>query len=103
MSTPPEPPTPDMADQLIAFLTRKWGNDPKCPMCENTTWHVTPPIDMEAIPQFKPPEWGSFPVCGVVCSNCGDTHFVSGVLAGLFPPRDVADAEPQPEVAEVES
>lgn len=67
----------------VAWLKGKWGDEPKCPYCGNNEWSVGVPTHLTTRPRTMPTTFGSLPaVFPVMCTNCGQTVFVSAILAG---------------------
>jgi hypothetical protein len=71
----------------VAWLKEKWGDEPGCPYCGNNEWSVGVPTQLTTRPRMAPaPTFGSLPaVFPVMCTNCGQTTFVSAILAGIVP------------------
>lgn len=99
---PPAPPPPTRAPGILsdeeqskvrAWVVEKWGkgnadNLPHCPMCgeDNITW-INPitmytPMAMEGERTLS--GGPIMPLLPVICSNCGHTVFVNGILAGIL-------------------
>ena len=81
-------------NKAIAHLNNKWGSKP-CPMCGNAQWSISDKI-------FELREFyggdillgGSiFPVFTVMCTNCGNTVFVNGIVSKVVEPQNAKENE----------
>jgi hypothetical protein len=91
---PPGERTPDQQAEVeayeiaLAWLQEKWGTPagaPACPYCGNHEWSVGMPVQIETRSDGAPVLSGLAPVFPVMCTNCGQTPFVSAQLPGILP------------------
>jgi len=90
-----------MSDQIdsikiIKYLKSKWGDEKRCPMCDQTEWIVNDKIF--ELREFK---GGSiilgnipiFPVIPIICKNCSNTIFINPINARLLDVKKESNQE----------
>ena len=72
-------------ERVTKWLEEKWQDHP-CAVCGVDDWSASDPVAVKPYPEDF---LGAsiVPLIPVVCRNCGNTHFLNAVIAGLFPPR----------------
>jgi hypothetical protein len=72
-----DPGGTERAEQGIAWLRHKWGEETSCPYCGGTDWNVTGPFRLlRHTIQGRPS--GSEPNFEAICRGCGNTVFIDG-------------------------
>ena len=69
--------------KALAWLIEKLGNDPKCPMCSQSNWHLA---NIQVRVQAPNALLGGrgFPLIAMICQNCGNTQFLNMLVMGLL-------------------
>jgi hypothetical protein len=80
----------DSLDKVLAYLNQKLAGR-GCPVCGITAdrWRVEPNVFGIPVVEWLPglPNANrTLPTIVMVCENCGNTVFISAVMAGLKPP-----------------
>ena len=78
--------TEENAKKALKWVEERWGPDRKCPICGENNWTVGEVLGLKPYPEdpFRP---SVFPVVPVTCTNCGNTHLLAAIAAGLVPGR----------------
>jgi predicted nucleic-acid-binding Zn-ribbon protein len=74
---------------LQDFLRKKIPSFDPCPLCKNTKWTLSDTIwEMREFHKEGLIIGGPiYPVISITCVNCGNTHFVNAIVAGIMPPE----------------
>lgn len=69
----------------INWLRAKWGEEARaCPYCDNEAWTVGTPVYLDVGFGLAEPGFSTMsPLFPVMCTNCGNTVFISAVIAGV--------------------
>jgi hypothetical protein len=87
-------------DKLEEALLSKWSeSEPKCPICQNSDWTVSPQIfEIEDfLPVATLGRKTVFPVIVIVCSKCSYCLMFSAIALGLLPSSSIEEAKKEPE------
>lgn len=73
--------------QAMEWLNSKTSLLGKCPLCGDRGWAIL--ADFLKVTSFSASSLTGFgdvayPCFGVICNNCGNTHFVNAIKAGLL-------------------
>lgn len=79
--------------KIVAWLIEKWGKGnpqgiPRCEKCNHPqmTWSVGQDIITALIFANGSVNVGGtlYPVISIMCSNCGNTHYVNAIISGII-------------------
>jgi hypothetical protein len=98
--------------RAVSWLVEKWGKGnptglPVCEMCKvpGMTWGVGDHIIAPLVVSDSSLNLGGaiYPVISIVCSNCGNTHYVNAILMKLLVKGEDGVLTVPPELREVKN
>ncbi len=77
---------PETIAKISALINVKWRKK-DCHLCGANAWVVNGFMSMPLGDKGTELTLGGqiFPCVAVVCGNCGNTHFINGLVAGVVP------------------